>query len=136
MTPAIDNIFSTTFASSSWSFATEAPRDVIVELSEALGPIWSVCRESDCEGDVSIIVLPLDDDAAPTFVLYEKRGVACVATVSGDDWDGVQGFAGLQEAVAAIIAAASAVNTNRRGDFPIQSFWLHVPAETDLNGPA
>jgi hypothetical protein len=105
MTHAIDNILSRTFPQAPWLFAAGSRCDVITVLSEALGPKWRICRETDYEGDVSIIVLPLDDDVAPTFVLYEKRGVTCVATVTGDNWDGNQGFACFQEAAVAIITA-------------------------------
>jgi hypothetical protein len=42
-------------------------------------------ERTDCEGEVSIVVLPLSDDASPAFVHYEKEGVARVATVAGDD---------------------------------------------------
>ena len=102
MTPTID-ILNRTFARASWLFESESPRDVIVRLSEALGPSWTVHRETDCEGEVSIIVLPLADDVEPAFVLYEKEGVARVAAVAGDDWEGDQGFASFQQAVAGII---------------------------------
>jgi hypothetical protein len=116
MTHAIDTILSRTFPHASWLFASETPRDVIVALSEALGPMWGVYRETDCEGDVSIIVLPLDDDAKPAFVLYERGGAARVATIAGDDWEGDRGYSGFQDAVAAIITVCSWLTTRIPSD--------------------
>jgi hypothetical protein len=60
-------------------------RDVITELFVALRPAWSVQREIDCEGGVSIIVSPLAQVSSPAFVLYEKAGVARASPVVGDD---------------------------------------------------
>lgn len=109
MTHTIDNVLSKAFAHSPWLFAHDVPRDAIMVLSEALGPRWAVQRETDCDGEVSIIVLPIADEAKPAFVLYEKEGVARVATVVGDDWEGDQGFANFPDAVATIIAAAESI---------------------------
>jgi hypothetical protein len=83
---------------------TRATRDIIVVLSETLGPRWSVHRETDYNGEVPVIALPIKDDATPAFILYEKEGVVRVATVKGDDWEGDQCFRNFQHAVAAIIA--------------------------------
>jgi hypothetical protein len=81
-------------------------RNVLEVLSEALGPTWTVHRETDCNGEISIIVLPAADDAEPVFVLYEKDGLAHVATVCEDAWEGDRGFFSFQDAVAGIIAEA------------------------------
>jgi hypothetical protein len=87
-----------------------------VVLSATLGPTWGVYRETDCEGEVSIIVLPVADDAKPAFLLYEKGGVARVATVAGDDWEGDQGYPSFHDAVAAIITVCSWLTTRIRSD--------------------
>lgn len=110
MTSAIDNILNRAFAGAPWLFEREAHCDVIVSLSRALGPWWTVLRETDCEGEVTIVVLPLVDDAKPAFVLYEKEGEARVAAVGGDDWEGDRGFPCFQEAVAGIISEVARVS--------------------------
>jgi len=107
MTQTIDSILRRGTGPSSLSGMNEPVRDVLVVLVEALGPAWSVRREIDYEGEVSIIVLPVADETDPGFLLYEKEGLACVATITGDDWVGDQGFATFQEAISAIITKIS-----------------------------
>jgi hypothetical protein len=72
-----------------------------------LRPTLSVERETECQGEVSIIILPIADESKPAFVLYERRGMACVAAVAEDDWEGDQVYASFQDAVAAVITACS-----------------------------
>lgn len=90
---------------------TRLSRGARGELAGALGPIWSVHREADHEGEVSIVVLPADDDNEPVFVLYEKDGLARVGTVRRDEWVGDEGFSGLQDAIDAIIARTASIAT-------------------------
>ncbi len=66
--------------------------------------MWNVHREVDYQGEVSIVVLPVDDDSGPAFVLYEKDGAARVGTVSGDEWTRDEGFFDVQAATGWIIA--------------------------------
>jgi hypothetical protein len=44
-------------------------------------------------------------------MLFEKAGQAVVATVTGDVWEGKQGFASYRQAVAAIVIAATRADT-------------------------
>ena len=104
MVRAVDSVLSRAFGPTAWLLPHKPRHDVTTVLAKALGPAWSVQRQTDCEGEVSIIVLPLDDSAEAAFVLYERDGVVRVATIAGDDRDGDRGFSGLQAAVAAIIA--------------------------------
>jgi hypothetical protein len=107
MNSTIDNILSQKFGHTPWLFAAEAPCDVTLALSESLGPTWSVDRETDCQGEVSIIILPIADDSKPAFVIYERGGIAHVAAVAEDEWEGDHGYASFQDAVAAVITACS-----------------------------
>jgi hypothetical protein len=84
--------------------------DVAASLSAASAGAWEVEHAVDPSGDMSIIVLPAcDDPAMPTFVLYEEHGVARVATIRRDVWESDQAFPSGRRAVAAIIAATSAL---------------------------
>ena len=81
--------------------------DVAATLSNALAPAWTVEREIDPLGDLTIIVLPTGDGSMHSaFVLYEDRGCAHVGTVRGEIWQSKRAFPTCQSAVAAIIAAA------------------------------
>jgi hypothetical protein len=66
-----------------------------------------VHRETDCEGDVSVITLPADDEAIPAFILYEKGGLARVATVTGDEWANDWSSPSFELAIAMIITEAA-----------------------------
>jgi hypothetical protein len=83
--------------------------DIVVSLTAALGPTWSVQREIDCVGEVSIVVMPVSDHpAVPTFILYEVGGQAHVGTIRQDEWQADQGFDTVQQAaIVGIIAAAN-----------------------------
>jgi hypothetical protein len=81
--------------------------DVAATLTSVLTPIWTVERELDPSGDLSIVVLPVgDSDFRPTFLLHEEDGLVQVSTFFGEDWHCRQAFATCQRAVAAIIAVA------------------------------
>jgi hypothetical protein len=91
-----------------WLSDARASFDVGATLTCALAPRWTVERELDPCGDLSIVILPLSDTAAlPTFVLYEKDGLAQVSTFLGEDWLSRQAFRTCRRAVAVIIAAAA-----------------------------
>lgn len=106
MIHAADTNLTASFASSSWLRQTFVPVDILATLSERLGAPWHVHREIDCEGEVSIIVFPGgdddDDETLPVFILYEKNGLAHVATVEADEWKTAQDFASIQGAADAI----------------------------------
>jgi hypothetical protein len=87
--------------------------EVFGDLPAALGPMWSVHREIDYAGEVSIIVLPDDGYVGPAFLLYEKDGLVRVGTVSGDEWTRDEGFSGVQAAISAIIAKAISFASGR-----------------------
>jgi hypothetical protein len=91
-----------------WLRDAQASFDVAATLTCVLTPLWTVERELDPTGDLSIVILPFGDTAAlPTFVLYEKDGLVQVSTFLGEDWQSCQAFRTCQRAVAAIIAAAA-----------------------------
>ena len=81
--------------------------DIHAALSRVLSPDWIVQRETNPDGEMSILVMAADDETnvLPTFMLYECDGLVQVATVQDDAWQHLSGFASAQAAVAAIIAA-------------------------------
>ena len=91
-----------------WLRDAQATFDVPATLTSALNPLWTVHREQDPDGDLSIVVLPFSETAAlPTFILYERDGMVQVSTFHGDDWHCRRTFRTCRRAVAAIIAAAA-----------------------------
>jgi hypothetical protein len=83
--------------------------DVAAALTRALTPAWTVERETDPSGELSIVVLPaFETTPRPTFVLYEEDGLVQVSTFAGEDWQRRQSFRTCQRAVAAIVATALA----------------------------
>lgn len=82
------------------------PFDIHAALSEALGAGWLVQRETNPDGEVSILVMAADDETnvLPTFMLYECDGLVQVATVQDDAWQHLSGFASAQAAVVAVVA--------------------------------
>jgi hypothetical protein len=96
------------FPTTPWLFQPATP-DVVAVLSEALGTDWAVERETDCEGEVSIIALStIAVEGAPSLILFENDGQTCVATMNGDDLGWKRRFSGFQQAIDAFIAAARA----------------------------
>jgi hypothetical protein len=90
-----------------WLRDARANFDVRATLTCALTPFWTVERELDPNGDLSIVILPFSDTTVlPGFVLYEKDGLVQVSTFLGEDWQSRQAFHTCQRAVAAIVAAA------------------------------
>jgi hypothetical protein len=73
-------------------------------LSEALGPRWCVQKEVDYEGEVSIIVLPADDDVGPVFILWQTDDQVHVATVRDDKWEARESHSSIQTAVSDIVS--------------------------------
>ena len=103
MIRTIDAVLGKAFGSAPWLTETELDDDALIVLAEALGSAWSVQREVDCEGDASIIVMPLQDENLATFILYERHGLALVGINLGDEWLGDEGFGSVQAATGAII---------------------------------
>lgn len=85
--------------------------DIHAALSGALGPQWIVQRETNSDGEVSILVMAADDETnvLPTFMVYERDGLAQMAIVQDDAWRSTSGFASAQAAVAAIVAAIASL---------------------------
>jgi len=117
MNHTIDPVLPHASAALPWLPATDSNHDALDVLAGALGPMWSVHREIDCEGEASIVVLPDHDDIGPAFLLYETAGLARVGTVIGDEWASYESFSGIRAAVTAIIAkAVSATPVRPTGD--------------------
>jgi hypothetical protein len=109
MTHALDDGLAKAFSAALWLLQPAELGDVIAVLSDALGADWVVERETDYTGEMSIIAFPASDqDARPTFVLYEADGQTHVATIRGDEWASDHGFNRFRQGVDAIIAAAKA----------------------------
>jgi hypothetical protein len=103
----VEQTYSPALTGDVWLHDALTSFDVVAALASALTPAWSVEREIDPAGDLSIIVLPpYDDPAYSAFVIYEENGFVQVATIVGDAWQGRRAFPTCQRAVAAIIAAA------------------------------
>jgi len=109
MTHAINYALADAFPSAPWLFFPAELGEVIAVLKETLGDDWGVERAIDCEGEISIIALPVGgDEWAPSFILFEKEGRAHLAVISFDEWKWDQAFASFGEAVNAFIAEAQA----------------------------
>ncbi len=94
-----------------WIRNARSSFDVGAALASALTPFWTIERELDPFGDLTVIVLPVDDATArPCFILYEADAVVQVSTFVGDDWRCRQTFRTCQRAVDAIINAAATVS--------------------------
>jgi hypothetical protein len=111
MVPAIGKQH-TSILPAAWLRDAMSPFDVVAALTSALPSCWTVERECDPGGDLSIVVLPAHDEpthdepAQPCFVLYEENGFVAVATVIADTWHGKQTFPTCRRAVDAIVAMA------------------------------
>jgi hypothetical protein len=110
-----DNSLCTTFPTARWLFQPAAFDDIVAVLSEALGQEWEVERETDCQGEVSIILLPtIDDGTKPAFILFEKSGRTRVGTIMADKWQCDRGFESFGQGVDAVVAQARASASRRR----------------------
>jgi hypothetical protein len=111
MTHALDDGLTKAFSATPWLLQPTEQGDMVAVLSAALGSDWVVERETDSEGEVSIIALPTEElNGTPAFILYEKDGKARVATIRGDEWECDHGFNGFRQGVDAIIAEARALS--------------------------
>jgi hypothetical protein len=108
MVDMVEQAYSPALTGNVWLHDALSSFDVVAALESALAPGWSVERETDPAGDLSIVVLPAyDDPACPAFIIYEENGFVQVATIVGDTWQGRRAFPTCQRAVAAIVAASS-----------------------------
>lgn len=93
MTPLVDVSLTKSFPAAPWLFQPAGP-DAVAVLVAALGPEWTVERETHRKGDTAIIVLSArEPEDGPSFILYERDGQARLATMQGDDWQREQRFA-------------------------------------------
>ncbi len=93
-----------------------APLDITALLQAALTGDWSVERECDPMGEVSFVVLPIQDtDGTPSFILFEKDGLPRLAMVTDDVWEEEAGFTTWQQTIAALAMAARATTRERAG---------------------
>lgn len=114
VTRSTNDPLTNTFSFVPWLFHS-GQDDVIAMVSGALGPDWTVLRETDCEGDVSIIALPAEETGrTPSFILYEKDGQTHVASVRCDQWGLDLIFDSFSKAVDAFIAEALASSVAAR----------------------
>jgi hypothetical protein len=91
-----------------WLRDARSSFDVGAVLTSALTPFWTVDREFDLSGDISVIILPVGDTAErPSFILYEEDAVVQVSTFVGEEWRSRRTFRTCQRAVGAVIEAAS-----------------------------
>ncbi len=78
-------------------------------LRASLPPAWQVEDHFDPHGELSLIVLPADDDPAlPTFLLHHRMQTPHVAMILNDTWGAEQAFTQWPDAAAAIVAMALA----------------------------
>jgi hypothetical protein len=92
-----------------WLRDARSSLDLCASLTSALAPFWTVDRQLDPSGELSVIILPVHDtDERLTFVVYEDNAVVQVSTFVGEEWRSRQSFRTCQRAVDAIIEAASA----------------------------
>jgi hypothetical protein len=96
-----------TLVDEAWLREACHPFNVVAALTSALTPHWTVDRECDPSGNLTVIMLPASDTSArPTFVLYEDNGLVQVSTFLGEDWQKRHAFLTCQRAVSAIVATA------------------------------
>ena len=105
-----------------WLHDARSSFDAGAALTSALTPAWSVERETDPWGELSIVVLPAADTTAhPSFVLYEKNGSVQVSTFLGENWQ---------------CRSRSSLDTCRRpvrtrpSSVPTDPWWHHRPSHT------
>jgi hypothetical protein len=108
MAGAIERNDSRALTDQAWLRNARSSFDVHATLSSALTPIWTVEREEDPSGELSIVILPANDAASQqTFILYEEDGTVRLSTFLGESWQCRWTFADSQRAVAAVIRVAA-----------------------------
>ena len=79
--------------SNPWLRDAMAPFDVAGTLSAALAPAWTVEREIDPSGDLTIIILPTGDASQRSaFWTIEDNGRVHVGTIRGEIWHSTCAF--------------------------------------------
>lgn len=109
ITRVIDSALAKVFPAAPWLTLPIAAGEVVAALSEALSPEWVVERETDYDGEVSIVAVPINDnEQTPAFMLYEKDGQARVAMIRCDEWEHDHGFTSFRQAMDAFVLEARA----------------------------
>jgi hypothetical protein len=105
-----DQKYTRTLDAERWLREVMLPLDVVATLSDALSPAWTVEREVDPSGELTIVVLQAGDGRRPrsAFAFYEDDGRVHVGTIKGETWQSTRAFPTSHSAVAAIISAATA----------------------------
>ena len=75
-------------------------------LTARLNANWIVEQTSDPMGEISIVVMPMSDDAARTYILFEAGGQARVGIVEDDAWQVEHDYQTLPQAAEHGILAA------------------------------
>jgi hypothetical protein len=115
MTHVVDKNDVQTVADEAWLRDARSDFDAGAVLTNALHPDWTVEREIDPSGEVSIVVLPtLGTAGRLTFVMYEEDGLVWLSTFHGEDWQRRQSFRTCLRAVAAIVAATAQASSTSR----------------------
>ncbi|HEY4041215.1 MAG TPA: hypothetical protein VGM32_05135 [Rhodopila sp.] len=97
-------------------FGPAALNDAVRLLSQQLGAGWDVEQETDCDGEVSLIVLAADDRwEAAAFIIFERGGHPRLAKIQCDTWEWERGCRDLEQAVDALVAASREAEAPARG---------------------
>ena len=84
-------------------------QEIARHLTARLNVSWIVEQTSDPMGEISIVVMPMSDDAARTYILFEVEGQARVGIVEDDAWQVEHDYkTPLQAAEHGILAAINA----------------------------
>ena len=87
--------------------ATGFTQSALTALREALSCDWVVESIMDPTGEVSLVVLAVDDDPLlPNFLLHQRNLVPHVAAIADDAWQSDQAFGSWLDAAATIVAMA------------------------------
>jgi hypothetical protein len=115
MSHTVDHFLTKAFSAAPWLFQPAGP-DVLLALADALGDDWTVCCETDCEGENSIIAIStVEADRLPSILLYEKGGMPHVASVVDDEWCGERAFDTVHRAMGAFITLARLAHIDADG---------------------
>jgi hypothetical protein len=93
-----------------FAFKAEAANQLEADLPQG----WTVERFIDPDGDLSIIILPDDDDPVrPAFLLHDRNEIPHVATIVADDWQSDRPCASWAAAAATVIGLVGGTSRPR-----------------------
>lgn len=100
MPAANESALTNLFPTAPWLLEPPVFQDPVSFLSGVLGDSWNVERCVDCDGDISMVVLPIADlSGMDAYILYEQDGLTLVATIKDDEWSDKQTFSSFARAV-------------------------------------